>query len=120
MNSAIIIILLFFSYNSATSENDDDTCRWLYRCCKKVRGQCVEVCEPVIICDETTTMQEETTMQQEEITTIQEELKSQEESLEPEGSGNHQVPTSFSMIVAPCRKGYLQQGLNGKCRKKLK
>lgn len=59
MNSAkifLIFLLLNFVIQIASSD-DDENCRWIYRCCKKVGGACVEVCEPEIICDdvETTT-----------------------------------------------------------------
>lgn len=52
----LCITSLFFSCNCKPAINDDE-CTWNYKCCKKVESQCVELCEPEIICpsQETTT-----------------------------------------------------------------
>lgn len=44
--SAVTLISLVLS-------DDEDSCKWLYRCCKKIREQCVKVCEPEIVCETT-------------------------------------------------------------------
>lgn len=29
---------------------DDDNCRWKYKCCKLFKGKCIKMCEPEIDC----------------------------------------------------------------------
>lgn len=100
MKAAIMIFLIFLTFNFVASDNNDDSCKWIYRCCKKVDGNCVEICEPEIICD-----QETTTQQEEEETTVL-----------PDESATFQAPSKFSIIAVDCRKGF-RVTAGGKCRK---
>lgn len=108
MNVKILVFLLFTFLTLSNSENDDESCKWIYRCCKKVRGSCVEICEPEIICKETATEQEEPTVHEE--TTTQEEP-----------SDVFEKPQGFNMIIAPhyCRHNFKKDS-NGKCRRIMK
>ena len=52
-----ILLLLIATTITANQENDD--CRWKYKCCKLFKGTCIQMCEPEIDCktqvEETTT-----------------------------------------------------------------
>lgn len=91
----LIFFVLTFPTNFASS--NDDNCRWIYRCCKKIRETCVKICEPEIICEE-------------ETTTVQ----------APNGALPIGIGIGFDpqqvILVSACVKGFkMSQG--GKCRR---
>lgn len=45
-------LVLLSSVHIATA--NDDNCKWIYRCCEEVDAECIEMCEPQIICEATT------------------------------------------------------------------
>lgn len=120
MNTTIIFFLfIFISFNFVTSENDDDSCKWLYRCCKKVSGSCAELCEPVIICEESTTYHEKEISQKEETTQEKEEITQEKSTELPQESPTFQNIASQTVIAVQCRKGF-KPDTNRKCRRVLK
>lgn len=48
-NNKIIIIVVLIGILTVCATNYGD-CKWIYRCCKKIRDTCVKNCEPEIIC----------------------------------------------------------------------
>lgn len=50
--------LLLLTFVMQVIPADDENCRWIYRCCKKVGETCEMLCEPEIICDEPETTTE--------------------------------------------------------------
>lgn len=82
-------LLLSLLVNCSTN-SDDDSCRWIYRCCEKVDDKCVNMCEPEIICETTTT-----------------------EAPEPERE--EEAWSGFAVFDANCNGNYRKVG--GSCRK---
>lgn len=56
MKIFLIFQLLLIINILAADKNDN--CRWKYKCCKLIKGSCLEMCEPEIECD----AEEETTV----------------------------------------------------------
>lgn len=112
MKFALLFYIFLFSLTLTNCKNNDDSCRWLYRCCKtNAQGWCEELCEAKIIC-KPETLTEATT--QEIQTTIQpEESTSQENSVN--STDAHEVASPFQIILSQCRKGYRLQGKH--CKK---
>lgn len=98
MKIFILFFTLLISFNLSFSDNNDDSCKWHYRCCKREHGICVKLCDADIRCDppETTT-----------------EVPENLESSTFEGTVETRV------ITAQCRKGF-KHDTQGRCRRVLK
>jgi hypothetical protein len=84
---SFLLISFFISFNC--NPINDDECSWSYKCCKKIESECVELCEPIIICP------------RQEMTTEQD---------------IYNMPiSSANMITAECRSGWRRRS-DGKCR----
>lgn len=91
----ILFIFLVLSVSTNLASSNDDNCRWIYRCCKKIRDTCVKICEPEIICEEETTSVQTPS------------------GFLPIGIG---FDTQQVILVSACVKGFkMSQG--GKCRR---
>lgn len=53
MKTLIILLLLIITSEADQEENVDNNnhCRWKYKCCKLFKGTCIKMCEPEIDCN---------------------------------------------------------------------
>ena len=50
MKTCLIIIGWFLITVATTTEDPTKTCKWIYKCCEEVAGECVRVCDSEIVC----------------------------------------------------------------------
>jgi hypothetical protein len=59
MNLKLIFLLFFLFIFVKTQElentDQEDSCYYIYNCCKKLDNDCVEYCEPIVVCGENAT-----------------------------------------------------------------
>lgn len=90
MINKLIIILIIVNVSMANIVPDYENCKWIYRCCEKIRETCVKICEPEIVCP---------VEEPANINTI--------ESIDP-----------TNIIILDCKAGF--RNTNGKCRRVLR
>lgn len=100
----VIFALLFLLIRVRSQES----CDYIYDCCQKVEYDCVEYCEPIVICKDT--FRE---------TTVESTFTTTEEIATEAVTQTYMRPKNYTVIAVGCRKGYRHDS-KGKCRPVLK
>lgn len=46
----LLMAMLILNVVTLKASPDYENCKWIYRCCKKIRETCVKICDPEIVC----------------------------------------------------------------------
>lgn len=59
MKTCLIIIGWFLITVATATEDPTKSCKWIYKCCEEVAGNCVRVCDSEIVCKDLVNNQDE-------------------------------------------------------------
>lgn len=100
MKTCLIIIGWFLITVVATTEDPTKSCKWIYKCCEEVAGNCVRVCDSEIVCKDLVNNHDEI---------VQKELDSDLEVT------TANISTHAIIDPKTCRKGFKR--VNNQCKR---